>query len=208
VQTIGVAVVIGVLRTSIVLAFLASWLVWNEDPSAAQFVGMLVAISAFFLIAKLDGPTGPTTTGPSRKVRLIVLAILFFNVGAVDVSLKAFNEWFAADFHLTVFAWLVFSSAAAYGFVAIVIRGFLRGRWPDWRSIAWGVVLGIINFGSIDFLVRALDVLPGTFVLPVNGVVGTISAAFLGVMVWREHLSRLNWAGIGMAATALVLLNL
>ncbi len=208
VQVIGVAVVVGVLRTSIVLAFLASWLVWNEEPSGAQFVGMFIAVSAFFLIAKLDEPTGSTTSGPSRKTRFIVLVILFFAVGAVDVSLKAFNEWFADDFHVTVFAWLVFSSAAAYGLVTIAVRGLLYGKWPDKRSVGWGVALGIITFGSIDFLVRALDVLPATFVLPVNGIAGTIVAAALGVLVWREHVSRLNWVGIGMAATALVLLNL
>ncbi len=208
VQVIGVAVVIGVLRTSIVLAFLASWLVWNEEPSGAQFVGMFIAVSAFFLIAKLDEPTGATTGGLNRKVRFIVLAVLFFNVGTVDLSLKAFDEWFADDFHVSVFALLIFSSAAAYGLVAIVVRGFLSSRWPDMRSVGWGIALGVINFGSIDFLVRALDVLPGSFVLPVNGIAGTIGAAALGVMVWREHLSRLNWLGIGMATTALVLLNL
>lgn len=207
VQVIGVAIVIGVLRTSIVLAFLASWLVWGEHPSGAQFFGMFMAVAAFFMISRLEKPA-TETTGPSRRMQFIVLAILFFNVGAVDISLKAFNEWFVDDFDLTVCAWLIFSSAAAYGVVTIAVRGLAKNRWPDLLSIQWGVLLGIVNFGSIDFLVRALDVLPGTFVLPVNGIVGTIGAALLGVMVWREHLSGLNWVGIGMAATALVLLNL
>jgi drug/metabolite transporter (DMT)-like permease len=208
IPAIGVAIVIGVLRTSIVLAFLASWLVWNEEPSGAQFVGMFIAVSAFFLISKLDEPGTTTTSGPSRKVKFIVLTILFFNIGTVDLSMKAFDEWFADDFHVSVFAWLIFSSAATYGLIAIVVRGFLYSKWPDMRSVGWGVVLGVINFGSIDFLVRALDILPGTFVLPINGIAGTIGATALGVVVWREHLSRVNWIGIGMATTALVLLNL
>ena len=208
IEVIGVAIVIGVVRTSIVITFLASWLVWSEQPSGAQFTGLAIAISAFFLISKLDGATLSAANGLSSKRRLVVLVILFFGIGAVGLSMKAFNEWFADDFHLTVFAWLAFSLAAAYGLFAIVVRGILHSRWADRRSVGWGIVLGITNFATIDFIVRALDVLPATFVLPVNGIASTILAAATGVVVWREHVSRLNWVGIGMAVTALVLLNL
>ena len=70
------------------------------------------------------------------------------------------------------------------------------------------MLLGIVNYGSVEFLLRAIRQLSGPFVFPANHIALVIGAALLGVYVWGEHLSRLNWIGLALAAVALVLLNL
>ena len=79
-------------------------------------------------------------------------------------------------------------------------------RWPSRAAWAWGVGLGIVNYYSAEFLLRALESLDGTVAFPANSVSIVFGAALIGRLVWGERLSRGNLVGLGLAAVALVLL--
>ena len=64
-----------------------------------------------------------------------------------------------------------------------------------------------IRYGSAAFILGAIRALSGPFVFPANNIALVIGSAIIGVTVWGEHLTRVNWLGLGLAATALVLLN-
>jgi multidrug transporter EmrE-like cation transporter len=107
-----------------------------------------------------------------------------------------------------LFLLLAFGIAFLIGAAVVLWRGVRRGIWPDRRTIGWGLLLGVINYGSLEFILRAIERLPGTVVFPVNNIAIVLLAAVLGITVWDEHLSRLNRIGLGCAVVALVLLNL
>lgn len=221
----GMSLAIGVMRVSVVLPFLASWLVWNEVPTVAQGVGLVLASVAFFLIARheqrtpepvpagSDGSSVPATeTSPADVASsahvFVVLLGTFLVGGAVDVSMKTFEEAFGAANSRVLFLLLAFGVAFLIGAAVVVARGARTGTWPERRTLAWGVLLGVINYGSLEFILRAIEQLPGTFVFPANNIAIVVLAAVLGVIVWNEHLSRLNRIGLGLAVVALLLLGL
>ena len=229
----GMALAIGVMRVAVVIPFVASWLVWNEVPTPAQGVGLVLAGAAFFMIAwrqraqpapapeltaapaSVPGTAGaappvpePPET-PSANLRVLgILAVLFVSGGAVDVSMKAFEEGFGATNSRVLFLLLAFGVAFLIGLVVVLWNGWRKGDWPAPTTIRWGIGLGVINYGSLEFILRAIEQLPGTFVFPVNNIAIVILAALVGVYWWGEHLSRINRMGIGVAAVALLLLNL
>jgi len=216
----GMGLAAGVMRLSVVIPFLASWFIWGETPSAAQVVGLVLAGAAFFLVArpaaeppgKLGPPTpgGPPMETASGAKTLGLLALLFASGGLVDVNMKIFRETFsaAAGGGVPISAFLVFVFGVAFlvGALAVVGTGVRTGRWPSAQAWAWGVGLGLINYGSAEFLLRALDSLDGTVAFPANSVAIVFGAALIGWLVWRERLSRANLVGLGLAAVALVLL--
>ena len=229
----GMSLAIGVMRVSVVIPFLASWLIWNEVPSPAQGIGMVLAGAAFFLIARQSpaqqavlaranaaartsaSPTGdhplppPSPAESTSTTRVFgVLALTFMMGGAVDVTMKTFEETFGADNSRVLFLLLAFGVSFLIGAAIVIARGIRDGDWPDARTTAWGIGLGIINYGSLEFILRAIERLPGTVVFPVNNIAIVILAAVLGVVVWKETLSRLNRIGLGLAVVALLLLNL
>lgn len=238
----GMSLAIGVMRVSVVIPFMASWLVSNEVPTPAQGVGLVLAGVAFFLIARKEQEPRPATApvaaadptraasaesgrsepGPSLpdpadlaeqatdvdpKV-FGVLALTFLAGGAVDVTMKTFEEMYGAANSRVLFLLLAFGIAFLIGAAVVAWRGVRRGIWPDRRTIGWGLFLGVINYGSLEFILRAIERLPGTVVFPVNNIAIVLLAAVLGITVWDEHLSRLNRIGLGCAVAALVLLNL
>ncbi len=220
----GMSLAIGVMRVSVVVPFLASWLVWGEVPSVAQGIGMGLAMGAFFLLAHRRSAPEPVPAGasprpeesPSASAPLPsvdwyaagVLALTFCLGGAVDVSMKAFEEGFGDGNSRVLFLLLAFGVAFLVGAAIILRRGVKRGEWPTPPTIAWGVLLGVVNYGSLEFLLRALEVLPGPFVFPANNIAIMTLAALLGVTVWNERLSRANRIGLVLAGIALLLLGL
>lgn len=154
-------------------------------------------------------PSGNASTfsDPGFKA-FVTLLILFLSGGAVDITMKTFQESFGADNSRFLFLLLSFGVAFVIGAIYVVQYGARTGSWPSRETWAWGVLLGVINYGSLEFLLRALDVLPGTVVFPVNNIAIVILGATLGVAVWHERLTRVNAIGLACAVLGLVLLSL
>ncbi|NBB72041.1 MAG: hypothetical protein GVY35_00005, partial [Bacteroidetes bacterium] len=138
----GMSLAIGVMRVSVVIPFLMSWVIWDEVPTPAQMVGLVVASIAFFLIARRKRPapasrpelataSGAAATekaqgggadasepaaGTAVSLRAFgVLALVFLAGGAVDVSMKAFEETFGAQNSRVLFLLLAFGIAFLIG---------------------------------------------------------------------------------------------
>lgn len=217
IRTAGMGLAAGVMRLSVVVPFVASWLIWDEVPGALQLVGLALAGAAFFLVArpaaeppgKLGPPTDeespaaePTGTGGT----VLLLGLLFLSGGFVDVNMKVFQETFGGAVPIATFLLFVFGVAFAVGAVAVAWTGVRTGRWPRGEVLAWGVGLGVVNYGSAEFLLRALEDVPGPVAFPANSVAIVFGAALIGRAVWQERLSRANVAGLALAGAALVLL--
>ena len=213
----GMSLAVGVTRVSVVIPFLASWLVWNEVPSLAQGGGMVLAAVAFFLIAQKHRPPQNDTGGlvsmqegpPEMDWHAFgVLALTFCSGGAVDLSMKTFEEAFGADNSRVLFLLLAFGAAFLIGAAIIVVRKIRGRRWPSGRAVGWGLLLGVVNYGSLEFILRAIADLPGPFVFPANNIAIMVLSAVVGVYLWNERLSMPNRVGMALAVLALVLLRL
>jgi drug/metabolite transporter (DMT)-like permease len=208
----GMSLATGVMRLAVALPFMASWLVWGEVPSGPQLAGLAVAGVAFFLIARRgDQPAAELPVGsgePAAWQVAGVLALLFLAGGAVDVSMKAFDELFAATSSRSLFLLMVFGVAFGIGLGWVVWRGLRSGQWVRRGEVGLGVLLGLVNYGSAEFILQAIARIPGTFVFPANNIAIVVGAAVLGVVVWGERLSGPNKVGLGLAAGALLLLGL
>lgn len=222
-EVAGMSLAVGVMRVSAVIPFLASWWVWHEVPSVAQGGGMGLAACAFFLLAQKQRQAEPVPAGGADVARdpsagsvlgrvdwyaFGVLALTFIGGGSVDLSMKAFEEHFGAANSQVLFLLLAFGMAFLIG-GGIVGARILRGQpWPSLRTVGWGVVLGVANYGSLEFLLRAVAELPGPFVFPANNIAIMVLSAGIGVFGWREQLTAKNKIGMGCAVVALVLLRL
>lgn len=206
----GMALAIAVMRLSVVIPFVASWVIWNEAPSTYQICGLIVAGAAFFLISRRSqetvvadpAPPQPHEAAPSKRTFLTLL-LLFLMGGMIDTMMKTFDEVFAADHSTAAFMTMAFGVAFLLGLA--LVAG--RRRRTDLRTVAWGFVLGAANVGSVEFFLSAIRQLSGPFVFPANNILLVIGSALLGVLFWREKLSRMNWLGVALAAIALILLN-
>ena len=141
--------------------------------------------------------------------------ILFVGMGVVDSLVKFAQHRFVNDADTALFSAVLFLNAFLSGVIVLLFypkyyRSFLRSKvW------GWGLLLGGVNFGSIFFLVRALNYvspagngMDSSVIFGINnvGIVGL--SVLLGLWVFRERLLPLNWLGIILSAMALTLFTL
>ncbi|MEM6782746.1 MAG: DMT family transporter [Bacteroidota bacterium] len=206
VQEAGMAMASAVMRLAVVLPFLASWLIWGEIPTSGQLIGLGVAGLAFVLLTRPTHQDAPHATRSGASWRLVrVLGLLFLAGGLGDVAMKVFSEHYGATHSSALFGLFLFAAACGIGLVLVVVR--IRRR-PTRSELGWGIALGLVNYGSVAFIIAALKALPGPLVFPFNNIAIVMGAAVIGVVLWHERLGMANIAGLVLAGLALVLLTM
>ena len=202
----GLGIGIAVMRLSVVIPFAASWIVWGEAPTAMQFTGAIFALVAIWLITYSPSSSKHASLSPIPVTLLLIL--LFASGGLSDLAMKTFDEEFASTHSKDVFMLIIFGLSAIIGFVALARMKHRRSVIMNpVQAVVWGVILGIVNLGSVVFFLRAIAELSGTIVFPVNSVSLVLGGAVLGVLIWSEKLSRLNVAGLVIAAVAVAMIS-
>lgn len=188
-------------RLSLFIPVLAAFLIFGEDHSTVKIAG----ISLAFLAIICSVPRQKKESNPSSY--WIYPVIVFIGMGVIDILFKQIAKVESIPFTssmLVVFilAFLISIFYLLYLFLVKKIRfAFI--------NVICGWILGIANFGNILFYLKAhqkLSEKPSLVFSSMN--IGVILLGFLvGVLVFKEKLSRLNYIGIVLALIAIILLS-
>lgn len=153
--------------------------------------------------------------GNLEKSVILIPLLLFVGMGVVDSMVKLAQQQYVEDIETALFSAILFLNAFLSGVLALAIyrkdnRHFLRARvW------GWGVLLGAVNFGSIFFLVKALNYSSATgagmdssVIFGANNISIVALCVLVGLWVFKERLKLINWIGIVLSALALLLFTL
>ena len=95
--------------------------------------------------------------------------------------------------------------------VAFVLCAVLVVRSRErfgWKELLFGTLIGVPNFFSAKFLLLALTSLPAVVVYPSFSVATLLIITLTGAVVFKERLSRRQWAALAAIVAALILLNI
>ena len=206
----GISITTVASKMSVIFPIIFSLLI---DPS-----DQINLIKTGAIVCTLGGVTLTIYKPRKSTMRLAVIyipLILFVGMGVVDSLVKFAQHRFVNDADTALFSAVLFLNAFLSGVIVLLFypkyyRSFLRLKvW------GWGLLLGGVNFGSIFFLVRALNYvspagngMDSSVIFGINnvGIVGL--SVLLGLWVFRERLLPLNWLGIILSAMALTLFTL
>ena len=98
-------------------------------------------------------------------------------------------------------------------FVSLILLAYnrlIKKEHLNLKNMIFGIVLGAFNFGNILFYLKAhkaLSTQPSIVFTSMN--IGVIAlGSLVGLWLFKEKLSRLNYLGIGLALLSIVLLSL
>jgi drug/metabolite transporter (DMT)-like permease len=205
VQRFGVA--IGTVTQKMSLLLSVGFAIWafSEPVNGFKTAGLAAALCSVVLANWPDRSGGQAL--PYRTLWMLP-AWTFLSSGLIECALNyTERQWLQStglEGHLA-FTTVLFATALSLGLSALAFGG-LRGQLQlHGRSLLAGLVLGIPNFGSIYFLLRALGEGQGSVVLPINNVAVIGVLALLAVLLFREKLSPVNWTGVGLSLLAIAL---
>lgn len=200
-QRAGISATTVAGRTSVVIPMLFSIFYYGEPVTPAKAAGILLALGALACTV-----VRPGNRSGSRAVWYLPL-VLFTGLGLMDALVKFVQHEFVSGTDSAAFTGASFFFAFCTGLAVCLVRQVTLSVFMRLRVAAAGLLLGTANFGSIYFLINALNsgVFDSAVLFGINSISIVALSVFAGWVVFKERLTSLNWAGIGMAAAAIFL---
>lgn len=203
-QINGVGVTSVATKMSLVIPVLFTVLYYNDSLTYFQLMGIVLALIAVYL---------SSTKQKALQVGakdLWLPALVFVGSGIIDTAIKFIQEDYLQDNEYSIFSTTVFGAAGFTGLITLGINNIRQNKPFEIKNILGGICLGIPNYFSIFFLLRALNnnLLNSASVFTINNVAIVLFSTLLGILLFKEKLSAKNWTGVGMAIISIVLIAL
>ena len=187
-------------RLSLFIPLLAAWLIFNEDFNLLKITAFLIGFPALLLI--LSKPV----TNKSNKWMYPAAVLVGF--GVIDILFKQIALYTSLPFTSSLF--VIFVIALMLMIVAILYDVTVRKTRLRAINILFGGLVGAFNFGNILFYLKSHQAFadnPSTVFAAMNmGVI--ILGSLLGILVFKEKVSKRNYIGLGLALVSIVLIAL
>lgn len=191
----GVVLSATFMKLGLLVTMVISVCIYREIPKPEQTVGFLLAVGAIVLMNyRKDGQ------GAGYKMGLVWLMLCG---GMADAMSKIFEESGVPGME-PQFLFFTFATALAFCTLTMILKGQKAGKW----EILFGLLIGVPNFLSSKFLLRALEDIPAVIAYPVYSVAGILVVTLTGLLLFRERLEKRQWIALAMILAALILLNL
>ncbi len=206
----GLSVTTVASKMSVIFPILFSLLIDPSDQlSLMKAAAVVIALGGVVLtVYKAEN-------GALEKSVFVIPLLLFVGMGVVDSMVKLAQQQYVVDRETALFSAILFLNAFLAGVLALLFfrrdhKQFIRARvW------GWGVLLGGVNFGSIFFLVKALNYssaagksMDSSVIFGANNISIVALSVLVGLWVFKEKLRLVNWIGIVLSALALLLFTL
>lgn len=202
-QRSGLSVVSVATKMSVVIPILFGLFYYKEDAGIFKIFGIVLALLAVYLVSLRSAP------GLSvNKQNLVFPLLVFLGGGVIDVSIKFLEESFVAENAVPLFSATIFGAAASVGILVLLAQAFMGTLQLRWKNILGGIALGVPNYFSIFFLVKALrsGILDSSGIFTVNNVAIVMLSTFVGILIFTERLRFKNWLGIVLAVISIFLM--
>jgi hypothetical protein len=177
----------------------------EEQLTSVQWIAIGLAIMGIVLSSiKADGRR-------FERSMLVYPAIIFFGSTLIDYMIPKLSETAQTASALSLYACLPFLTAGISGLLFVLYNKWRKtGKTFQFGKKEWqyGALLGVVNYGSIFFLVKTIDSgwMLKTSIICLNNLGVVMLSTMIAVMFFKERLSKINWAGLALSVMALLLL--
>jgi len=202
----GLSVVSVATKMALVIPIAFGLWYYKEPLGPYKAVGIFLALVAVYL-ASVKKDTGIIL----QKRNLVYPVLVFLGSGLIDTSLNFLQNDFITDKSLIpLFSSTIFMTAGIIGVMVLVVQKIKGVLSLEFKNIIAGIVLGIPNYFSIYFLVKALrsDLFDSSGIFTINNVAIVIVSTLLGIVFFKEQLSLKNWTGIILAVISIALVSI
>jgi len=203
-QKNGLSVASVANKMSVIIPVIFGVIVYNEAVGFLKVIGIILALVAVYLSAS------KSDSEPLKRKNLIFPLLLFIGSGVLDTTLKYIETRLVPNGGVPIFSATIFIFASLLGCILLIIQA-CQGKFKfQFKNILGGIALGIPNYYSIEFLLKALKTegFESSTVFTINNVSVVILTTLFGLLFFKEKLIKKNWAGIGIAIVSILLVVL
>ncbi|MEN8818633.1 MAG: EamA family transporter [Polaribacter sp.] len=202
-QRNGVSVASVAGKMSVVVPVLFGTFLYNESVTFLKVIGILIALIAVYLASVKDEKN-------TKSGGMLFPVLLFFGSGIIDTTLKYVEVNFVPKEDVSLFSGSLFGIAAVFAATILFIQQIRKKSSFGVKNIIAGFVLGVPNYFSIIFLIKALqnEDFESSVLFTVNNVGIVILSTFVGLLIFKETFSLKNKIGVVLAVLGIILVTI
>lgn len=191
------------MKLGIMMPLIISVVLFKEMPTMVQVIGFVIAIVAIVLTNLQDKSEENVLEKAEKKNSIkIGLILVLVGCGMADGMSKIYQE-LGTDMFEELFLVCTFVIAFLLSFVLVKMK---KQKYTQ-NEIIYGVLLGVPNYYSARFLLKALGEIPAVVAYPTFSI-GTIAVITLtGIIAFKEKITKRQMFAIAFIVVAVVLLN-
>jgi hypothetical protein len=180
------------------------------DPSDILTTKKLIALS-LALVAILISSIGDNSKHHSHSKWAFMLPIIIFvGSGAIDLVFAWFSKpiYIPTTEHAMAFTSVPFTTAFVVGSVIVLFKK--NTSLPSRNDLLAGLLLGVVNFGSLFFLLGAYST-PGvdkSVLIPGVNLGVVIFSTLAAVAIYKDRPSKITWSGLAIGCMSIAILML
>ena len=202
-QKNGVSVTSIAGKMSVVVPVVFGIILYNESVTFLKIVGIIMALIAVYLSSVKEEKS-------EKKGTLLLPILLFIGSGTIDTLLKYIQENYVSDEDVSIFSGSLFGIAGAFAFLILVIKTLKKRESFGYKNIIAGIILGVPNYYSIIFLIKALqnENFESSTLFTINNVAIVVVSTLVGLFFFKEKFSIKNKIGVAMAVLGIIIVTI
>jgi drug/metabolite transporter (DMT)-like permease len=196
----GVGITGAVSKIGIIVPVILSMLLWQEMPTAAQAVGILIALIAM-IVANLSRDRGAAIAKGVKTILLLVFVI----VGIAEFSNKIFEVYGRTELK-SVYLSILFFTAFWISLLVTIHMNRKQGRRIRRDDVIVGMLVGVPNMLTSYFLIESLRTVKAAVAFPVYSSGSILLISLGGLLLFRERMRKQEVTAIGLIIIALILM--
>ena len=190
-------------KMSVVIPVIFGIYVYHEGVGFQKLFGIILALVAVYLTAVKQNAT------LSIKQGLWLPFLLFLGSGVIDASIKYLETTYVSKNGIPIFSATIFGCAAIIGSIILMYKILRKNYKFNIKNTIGGAILGVINYYSIYFLLKALQFegLESSTLFTVNNVAIVMVSTLIGLLLFKETITKKNWIGISLAIISILLVT-
>lgn len=187
-------------KMSVVIPVIFGVFMYNESVGVVKVIGIILALLAVYLTSMKENLS-------AQRRYLMYPILLFLGSGVIDTSIKYVETTYVANGEVPIFSATIFVFAFLFGLLFLIITSFKQKITLEFKNVIGGIVLGVPNYFSIAFLLRALKTegLESSTLFTINNVAIVLLTTIFGLLIFNEKLLVKNWIGILVAILSIAL---
>ena len=202
IQKVGISISTVANKMSLIIPVCAALFLYPETESFTYLKGI-----AFFLALLgiyLSSTNGGKLSFDKKYLWLILL--VFVGQGLSDSIFNDFAQKFPNEGGYLFFM-VLFFMASVSGSLILVGKSFKTRKPLQLKSVIWGIIFGVPNFFSLVFFLKALVTMESSTVFPLVSMGVVVSSTLIGMFLFKEKISKINWIGILLSLSAIYIFS-
>ncbi len=201
----GISVAQVANRMSVVITISIAILFYDDHLSIFKIIGIALALVSVYLVSHKE-----KVEKSLQKLWWVLPLFVFILGGIIDSSINYAQRYLLSTSDFDAFLSTAFATAFVFGFIILLYQLIIKQQKFQLQSIPVGFLLGAINFGTMYFIILALNsnILEPSALFPVNNLSILTISTLVSVFVFKEKLSSKNWLGIALSLLAILILGL